>query len=353
MSGECRVNYVCNRPRLFYYCISIQPIMMQLNLNLLKGTLPVMFCTLVFHYSTKAQSAPAVSNNELVLPANVKPINFYWLGDTINGKWEQYTALLLPVRLKNCPKLFYMQFDLGAPSSLFYKNKLMAIQAKYPKAIQLKALEEKLTNFSFTIDKTLLLAKQIAMKQFDSSTVHWADNNSIEIIGTIGADLIDGKVAIIDYPNKQLIFSQTIPADLAAEITLTDFMYVQRRILLPAKIKGKTTILYFDTGSSMYELLTDKKTAQSLAVDERVFQSNVKSWDKYLTANTVATNDSIEINGCKIVLRNATFIEGVSNSQMEQMMKMGIGGMTGNKLFLTYKLILDTMNKKFALVGSR
>lgn len=325
---------------------------MQLTLTLLQRTLPAILCTLLFANTANAQSSPAISDNYLVLPANVQPIHFFWLGDTINAKWEQHTALLLPVKLKNCPKLFYMQFDLGAPSSVLYKNKLMAIQTKYPKAMQLTALDEKLMNFSFTIDKTPLLAKQITVKQFDSSTVHWADKNSIEIIGTIGADLIDGKVAIIDYPNKQLLLSQTIPADVAAAVSLTDFIYVQRTILLPAKIKGKQTILYFDTGSSMYELLTDKKTAQSLAVDKKVFQSKVKSWGKDLTANTVATNDSIEINGCKIILRNATFIEGVSNSQVEQMMKMGIGGMTGNKLFLSYKLLLDTRNKKFGLVGS-
>ena len=29
---------------------------------------------------------------------------------------------------------------------------------------------------------------------------------------------------------------------------------------------------------------------------------------------------------------------------------MGIGGLTGNKLFLTYMLIFDTQNKKFGLI---
>ena len=108
---------------------------MQLTLTLFKRTLPVIFCTLLFHHTATAQSAPVLSDNYLVLPAKIQPIHFYWFGDTINAKWEQHTALLLPVRLKNCPRLFYMQFDLGAPSSVFYKNKLMAIQAKYPKAM--------------------------------------------------------------------------------------------------------------------------------------------------------------------------------------------------------------------------
>jgi hypothetical protein len=35
------------------------------------------------------------------------------------------------------------------------------------------------------------------------------------------------------------------------------------------------------------------------------------------------------------------------------MMQMGIGGMTGNKLFLNYTLVLDTKNKKFGLMASK
>ena len=178
--------------------------------------------------------------------------------------------------------------------------------------------------------------------------------NSIEIIGTIGVDLIDGKIAIIDYPNQLLTISPEISEKIKSELPLTDFIYAQRRILLPAKVKGKPTVLYFDTGSSMYELLTDRKTAQSLAVaGGAIEQSKVKSWDKYLVVNTLVTNDSIEIGNNTIAIRKAAFIDGVNNSQVEQMMKMGIGGMTGNKLFLDYKMVLDTKNKKFGLIRSK
>lgn len=325
-----------------------------MQLQFLKESLVLIFFVVLSSSIADAQSAPGISENNLVLPAKAHSISFYWQGDTINSKWEPHTAILLPVKLKNCPRLFYMQFDLGSPYSLFYKNKLVAIQARYPKAVQLNESEDTVTNFSFKLDKMPILAKQIVIKSFDTSTINWADKNSIEIIGTIGADLIDGQVAIIDYPKKQLSISQQIPAELKSELSLTDFIYVQRRVLLPSKINGKQTILYFDTGSSMYELLTDKKTAQSLAIPgSEIIQSKVRSWNKYLTANSVSTNDSIEIAGSKIAIRRATYMDGISNSQVEQMMKMGIGGMTGNKLFLDYQLVLDTRNKKFGLIRSR
>lgn len=327
---------------------------MQLQFRCFKISVVLIALAVLLGNAAKAQPAFTIPENYLVLPAKTHSVRFYWQGDTINAEWEQYTALLLPVKLKNCPKQFFMQFDLGSPYSLFYKNKLAEIQVKYPKAIQLDESADSLANFSFKIDKMPLFAKQIAVKQFGNSGINRADKNSIEIIGTIGADFVDGKVAIIDYPKKQITLSQTIPAKLKPGLSLTDFMYVQRRILLPAKVSGKQTILYFDSGSSMYELLTDKKTAQSLAVAEGEFtRSKVGSWNNYLIANTAVTRDSIEISNTKIAIRKVTFIEGTSSTQAEQMMKMGIGGMTGNKLFLDYKLILDTKEKKFGLICSK
>lgn len=109
-------------------------------------------------------------------------------------------------------------------------------------------------------------------------------------------------------------------------------------------------MLYFDTGSSMYPLLTDKNTAEALALPNTpVLQSKVRSWDTFRTANSLATSASIEIAGVQVPVRFSTYMEGVSDSQVAQMMKMGIGGMTGNKLFVGHILVIDTVNKKFGL----
>jgi len=294
--------------------------------------------------------AQPIPDNQLIVPSKTSVIPFIWQGDSVNSKWEANAALLIPVKLKNCPRIFYMQFDLGSPYSLLYKNKIDGIKAKYPKAIPLNEIDEKIKGFSFKAGKTNIAAREIAMKQFDSSSIDWENENKAEIIGTIGADLIDGKVVIIDYPGRRLTISQTIHPKLRQRIILTNFIYSNRRVLLPAKIKGKETNLYFDTGSSMFELLTNKETCYQLAVPNALAtQYKVESWGKLLTANTIASNESIELANVKIKIHSSTYIDGVNNSQIEQMLKMGIGGMTGNKLFLNHVLVLDTKNSKFGL----
>lgn len=312
-----------------------------------------MMAILVFATVTSsAQPMQPLADNQLVLPAKTYSIPLYWKGDNINGKWEPHAALLLPVQLKNCPGTFFMQFDTGVPSSIFYKNKLQAIRLKYPHAVPGNDDDSVLLNFSFKTGRMPVRAKQIALKQFDSTRIDWRSKNRVEIIGTIGTDLIDNKVVIIDYPGRQLVISDSLPAALRQE-SLSNFMYMRRSILLPATLKGNTVMLYFDSGSSMFELLTSKTNAESMAAPNgTVITNKVKSWDKYVTATSIASNDSISISNKRIPVHYATYIEGVSNSQVTQMLQLGIGGLTGNKLFLQHRMVLDTKNKKFILTAS-
>ncbi len=318
-------------------------------------TLSFLFGILCYCNITRAQSIPPLADSQLVLPDGTFTIPFHWQGDTINGKWEPHTALLLPVKLKNCPRLFYMQFDLGHPYSVLYTEKLAAIRLKYPKALPANEAGNKLVNFSFYTGKMRVLAREIAVQKFDSAAaINWNEKKSVIIIGTIGADLVDGKAVVLDYPKQQLTVAPSIPNKLLPQLSLTDMVYERRNLLLPATIKDKSVLLYFDTGSSMYELLVDKKTCEEFAAPGSAFvQSKSRSWDKYLTANTIASNAGISINGISIPIHYVTYIEGVSTAKAEQMRKMGIGGMTGNKLFLNYKLVLDTKHKKFGLIPSR
>ena len=313
-----------------------------------KQTFPLLLCML-FIQGIQAQLPPALPANQLAYKAGSHTLPLQWKGDSLHGQWDPHAALLVPITIPGCPKRFYMQFDTGSPYSLFYGNKLQAIHRKYPAITSLNSMGDSLTHFSFKAGPLIITAKQIMVHSFDSSGIDWKNNHTPEIIGTLGTDLIDNKVVVIDYPRQQLLISDSVPATFKKGKP-AGFLFAMRRILLPAEIQGKKTILYFDSGSSAFELLTDKATCNRLAADSLLtVQYPVQSWGKILTAHTISTNDSITLAGHTIPIRHATWIEGVSETQVSQMMKMGIGGMTGNKLFLSNILVLDTRNKQFML----
>ncbi len=290
-----------------------------------------------------SQSLPA---SQLTFTPGTHVIPFHWQGDSVHAQWEPHAAMLIPVKLKGCPRQLYMQFDLGAPASIVYQNKLNAIREKYPQA----GADSLQTIFHFTAGNTPVSAHSIPFMQFDSSSINWNTTAKV-IIGTIGADFIDGHVAVIDYPKRRITIAEAVPKKTVRQIRMETFVYMGRRILLPSTILGQQKLLFFDTGSSMYSLLTDKATCEQLAIPGTpVLQSKSWSWNKWLMANTMATSDSIEIASLKIPIRNATYMEGTDPAQAAQMRRMGIGGMTGNKLFLPYKLVLDTKNKMFGLI---
>jgi hypothetical protein len=93
-------------------------------------------------------------------------------------------------------------------------------------------------------------------------------------------------------------------------------------------------------------------TANKLAIPNTTTESYpVKSWGRTLTANTVATVDSLEMALLKLPIKKVTYIEGASDSQVQQMLKLGIDGMIGNKLFLNNILIIGTKTKKFGIIN--
>lgn len=286
--------------------------------------------------------------NELNLPASDYTLKFKWHGDSVNHRFEQHSALLVPVKFKGCPTTFYMQFDLGSPYSMFYSKKITSILRRYPKT-DIKINSSKVAAASFRLDRTQLVAKEINLREFGGEISNFNSKDPI-IIGTIGVDLIDGKTLVIDYPKRKLTIAANVPSQLASTAT-TPFVYMQRSILFPAIIRGKKTMLFFDTGSSRYSLLTDEKTAKAMASDASApMTSKVSSWDRVLTATQLPSASTISIAAHTILLQNVTYMQGASSAQIDMMSKLGIGGMTGNKLFLPYKLIIDTKNKKFGLL---
>ena len=298
-------------------------------------------------YFCKAQDIPA---NQLILPGANHKIPVTWAQDHARGTLNQHAAMLIPVKLKNCPRQFFMQFDTGSPYSLFYRNKLKSIEQRYPQAIRLTDTTAMLPQFRFTAGSTEIFAKEIAVQYFDSTGINW-NQDTVEIIGTLGTDLIDNKTVLINYPEKYLSIRSAIVED--DHLQWSDFVYAGRSILLPVSVKEKSTLAYFDTGSSAFELLTDKETALLLSSSGTAATiSEVQSWGKILKAVTIQTKDTIAIASQKILLRTATYMEGVSEEQVNAMKRLGIGGMVGNGLFLNRVLIIDIPNKRYCITGN-
>lgn len=305
-------------------------------------------CMLLSWQPVFSQPSSAPVTNGLPITADRFTSSFIWLADTSAGMGA-HAAILVAVSLPGCSRTCYMQFDLGAQQSVMYRNQLKAVQAVCGQPV---SASDTITdaNFTFLLNGTPIPAGRMPVINH-AGPATWQENNAPFIIGTLGADVIDGRVMLIDYPSQRLTVSVSPPD--SAGIMLSACMYVNRSVLLPAVIKGKKTILFFDTGSSAFELLTDRNTYTQLAdtaSGTRTYQ--VRSWNRMLTAHMAPTRDSITTGGQRLPLKRVTYMEGASDSQVARMMQLGIGGMTGNTLFLEKQLLIDTRTRKFAVLDA-
>jgi hypothetical protein len=300
-------------------------------------------------YMRRAFSAPP---NTLAVTPNGQWIEFQWAGDG-NGD-EARQALLVPLRYAGQTRTYWLQFDVGAPYSVMYSGKLAAIaeHAGGPVPILVDG-KSRLDDVDLNIGPQPVHARQLRVRTTRAG-IDWKDPASVEIIGTLGADFIDGRVLVIDYPNHRLALWPAVPASLAARTNFSALRFKERRVLLAASINDQPRELMFDTGSSAFALLTSRSEWNALAKPGATPRTyTVSSWGQPLQANLVATDAVAKIGGRPFVLGEVATIDGMGWMQEMLTRLSGLGGMTGNRLFLDHVIIVDTRAGRFGVVADR
>ncbi|WP_375578192.1 hypothetical protein ABWH96_14280 [Marivirga tractuosa] len=263
----------------------------------------------------------------------------------ISNQDSEYAALLLPVKLDGITNTFYLQFDLGAHSTLFHEKALQSIIQKHP--FLNSRIENENDPFQFKLGDISVSIPVIQRINYGNS-INW-EPSATNIIGTLGSDILEHKVVVFDFKQHIIRFCNAFPKEIK-ENAIQDFEFKKRKVLLNGKVNDEYTQLYYDSGSSAFELITNKNQWENLALSgtvEQTYQAN--SWGKTLKVHNIASNGVIKFGEEEITLDTVTYIEGTSIVQNLLMYFSGMGGMIGNKLFMDKILILDARNQKFAV----
>jgi len=257
-------------------------------------------------------------------------IPFTWLGSEKN-------VLLLPIHFSNDTITYYLQFDTGSPYTVFYSNSI--------KKISQISLNKELAKTSFYIGKTKITSDKFKIYN------HGNDNNddSIKIIGTIGADILENRKTIINFKENNIALNLSkVPSQFQTK--LFDFKFKKRKIIVEGFLKGQEEKFLFDSGTSAYELLTNKEVWESLKLpNSKINIEKSQSWDNVLTTFTANCNQKIKFDTQEIPLNNVTYVEGFSQVQYSMMKFSGMTGMLGNKIFLNNSLYIDCIQNKIGI----
>ncbi|MDO7853038.1 hypothetical protein [Hymenobacter convexus] len=302
-----------------------------------------------YFYFRKQFQAPA---NQLTVSQLPAASRFEWQANTTAGHTMPHAVLLMPVTLPNCPRPCYLQFDTGAPYSLLYSHALAALQARYPATGQtLTPQADALANFQFAIGQGQVAAHSIRVRPMGAHALP-ADSTAPFVIGTLGTDVLDGRVLVIDYARQRFELRTSVPDSLARQAVFAPLDFEQRRVLLRAGLQGSSKQLLFDSGSSAFALLTSQASWQKLARPGAPEQATpVNSWGKTLIAHTAPTAASLQVGTTALPLGTVTYIDGTGFMERMLMRFSGMGGMLGNEVFSQRTLILDVQGGRFGIVA--
>ena len=324
-----------------------------LILKILAGLVGLLILAAAGAYFWAKQRFAALPN-ELQHISGPVVVPFEWAPHKAGDITLPHAAMIVPVTIGGC-KRFRMQLDLGATTSVLYRPKMdnLGERCAMPPMID-RGGERYALNMDIVIGDAIIYAPEILQRRTNGQPIDWANPEKPELIGTLGADLIDGKLLVIDYPAKKIIIADALPGEYSPPAQWGTFTFEDRRVFMNARIDGRDTRLWFDTGTSAFELITNSGTWEALAASGATPQTlTMNSWGRPMTLQRVRSDKEIEVVGVKLPVGHVTRVEGASFMQNLLGRVINMGGMTGNALFVEKVLVLDVKQGKVGIAQKK
>ena len=187
--------------------------------------------------------------------ADLSWTTFTWSHETWGGRSVERSALFIPVAIAGLPQECCFQLDLGSNLTLLQANVLRGVLAQHPdlnRLVQPNVFKDLALSFGGTQATTpYCWVQEPGGEGLPASGL--ADAAPLRL-GTLGTDLFQHRILVIDYPNQRLAVCEALPASLHPAFTAMT-LDEGGRVLLPLRLQGKTYTVLFDTGSSAFPLV--------------------------------------------------------------------------------------------------
>jgi hypothetical protein len=286
-------------------------------------------------------------------------IPFSWEGTKLGNRMFDKAAIMVPFKIDGIDADFTLQFDLGATSSMLYGNSIdyflkqnSTLKAKLDttkrfmiqgsKSGGFKNLETHLGSMKYTFDDIA------CFKGFgDTLTSDSIKKHKPIQIGTLGAPFFKGKVLIIDYPNQRFLI-----LDSLNEKGENDFDFVEARfdmgtLKIPFTIDSIPYWMMFDTGSSIFAIMTDKQHYDTFTGNTPVDSLGITSWGQTKMVYGKKINKSVKLGNTTL---SDNYVYMMPGNDWDDFYKQErIIGLTGNAYFLNNVIAIDFKHLKFGV----
>lgn len=313
-------------------------------------------CAVLLAFVSTSASCSGAQHRPSTRPAAWIP--FRWGGDSIGGRWEEHSALYVPVGIEGVRDTYYLQLDTGAGWPRWYEVPLRQLLPQLRRlggdtAPDELLLDGRIGSVSFARD-TFLIEKRVG----DSLSSANAPR-AIRVIGTLGLRFFRDRVLVLDFPNHRLAIverGESMPEELPSSITYLPVHYEHGYVFVPLRIAGRqVNDFFFDTGASSFALVTTPGTWRLFTGRTGREADNVRisvsSWGRQVEDIGAPVAGTVEVGPMRVV-RPLVFHQREDASAPDFFSRnpsVG-GGLIGNAMFADSSIVvIDLPHRRFGI----
>lgn len=326
-----------------------------LLIKIIAGMVGIVIAAVLWFWNW-ANDAVRPAPNELQHISGPVTLPFEWAPAVHGSVTNPQGTMFIPVTIGGC-KRFRMLFDLGAPSSVLYRPKMdnLGQRCAVPPMIE-RGGERYALNMDIVFGEAIIYAPEIWQRMTGGTPIDWANPDKPELIGAMGADFIENKVVVIDYPAKKLYIGDAVPSEYSQPAQWGTLSFQNRRVLLDAQIDGHEARLWLDTGvgAGGFDLIAEGSLWNLLAAPGAAPETiTANLTGQPATLQRVKSDKQIELAGVSLPVKSVARAEGpgIGPSLEERIAyRGGLLGKRGAKvsgaLFADKVLVLDMKQGK-------
>ncbi|MDH6253259.1 hypothetical protein M2347_002986 [Chryseobacterium sp. H1D6B] len=285
---------------------------------------------------------------------------FSWYAANLSGKNFDKVAMLVPVKVNDLKASFTLQFDLGSDATIIYGNTINS----YYKQNEMKNFIVESSKSTDDGGKTVYATKGLVYHfgKLSKDNLMYKDDYGDKIpqdslftknpkhIGSLGADVFNDKILIIDYPNKRMCVLDSLDDYWKKRTTFVEARSKNGRLHIPLTINNQIHWFLFDTGASLFPINTNKELWSSI-IDKTAKTDTIiaNSWGDKVKFFGRPIKEKVYLGKRKLEDNYAWYNE---NERLQEFNKdEEVDGLTGNAFFFNNIVVLDFKNKKFGVVN--
>lgn len=278
---------------------------------------------------------------------------FVWMESTFGEEYYSKAAILIPFRFNGINEDYYLQLDTEA-SSLLYGNSFYDVEPSY-RVIKKKDKRPYVVSIDGTLSKYVFTNENFGLLQDYGATLEELKESEYKLIGSLGLDFFKNRILIIDFSEEKFVIlnnQNDVPINIKKNSVFLDMKYKNNKIYLKSKIGAKNLSLIYDTGSSIFDIVTNKEIWTSLTNvknDKDIKLLEVPSWGTIVQLKGARAENDWEIGD--VIIEKPLIFHEASGLENFNFKSIKVDGLLGNAIFYDNHIItIDLINKKFGIM---